>query len=215
MWRQTRIHGQIRSFSRAPCRGSLPRGRDFVTGDGDAGSGFRQIYFSGKSFQRAPGRKKVSLGDTLHVHCGLSGKRRLLNPWCPARPCVNVGLVQRRCWLDPEENLGATVAAIRRGARQGAQIVCLQELSARSTFAAKKSQKLGQWLQNEDAAAPRVRRGAKRPFSVRPALAWQPRAGSRRRLRLLWPQLRQAARPLLATPAPSDRWKEYWACRAC
>ena len=41
---------------------------------------------------------------------------------------VNVGLVQRRCSLDPEENLAATVATIHGAARQGAQIVCLQEL---------------------------------------------------------------------------------------
>src|SRR5580704_11228863 len=41
---------------------------------------------------------------------------------------VNVGLVQRRCSLDPEENLAVTLTAIREAARQGAQIVCLQEL---------------------------------------------------------------------------------------
>src|SRR6202521_4297607 len=41
---------------------------------------------------------------------------------------VNVGLVQRRCSLDPEENFAATLTAIRGAAKQGAQIVCLQEL---------------------------------------------------------------------------------------
>jgi N-carbamoylputrescine amidase len=39
-----------------------------------------------------------------------------------------VGLIQRKCSLDPAENLACTIAAIREAARRGAQIVCLQEL---------------------------------------------------------------------------------------
>jgi N-carbamoylputrescine amidase len=39
-----------------------------------------------------------------------------------------LGLVQRKCSLDPKENLAGTVAAIREGAKRGAQIICLQEL---------------------------------------------------------------------------------------
>jgi N-carbamoylputrescine amidase len=39
-----------------------------------------------------------------------------------------VGLVQMACGLDPEANLDRTVAKIREAARQGAQIVCTQEL---------------------------------------------------------------------------------------
>src|SRR3984957_17090036 len=39
-----------------------------------------------------------------------------------------VGLLQRRCSVDPQENLAATVAAIRDAAARGAQIVCTQEL---------------------------------------------------------------------------------------
>ncbi len=39
-----------------------------------------------------------------------------------------VGLLQRRCSVDPQENLAATVVAIRNAAARGAQIVCTQEL---------------------------------------------------------------------------------------
>src|ERR1700680_4275431 len=41
---------------------------------------------------------------------------------------VNVGRLQRRCSLHVEEKLAATLTSIRGAARQGAQIVCLQEL---------------------------------------------------------------------------------------
>src|SRR5579862_8922301 len=41
---------------------------------------------------------------------------------------LTIGLVQRRCSLDPAENLDATLRAIREAARSGAQIVCLEEL---------------------------------------------------------------------------------------
>jgi N-carbamoylputrescine amidase len=39
-----------------------------------------------------------------------------------------VGLVQRKCSLDPRENLAATISGIREAAGRGAQIVCLEEL---------------------------------------------------------------------------------------
>ena len=39
-----------------------------------------------------------------------------------------VGLIQRKCSLDPAENLARTMAAIREAAKRGAQIVCLGEL---------------------------------------------------------------------------------------
>lgn len=41
---------------------------------------------------------------------------------------VTLGLVQMRCTTDPEENLRKAIAGIAEAARQGAQIVCLQEL---------------------------------------------------------------------------------------
>ncbi len=41
---------------------------------------------------------------------------------------VVIGLLQRRCSLDPQENLSGTVAAIRQAAGRGAQIICTQEL---------------------------------------------------------------------------------------
>lgn len=44
----------------------------------------------------------------------------------PAR--VTLGLIQQRAGKDPDTNLSATVAAIKQAARDGAQIVCTQEL---------------------------------------------------------------------------------------
>ena len=40
----------------------------------------------------------------------------------------NIGLVQMRCGLDPRENLDKAAARVVEAAKQGAQIVCLQEL---------------------------------------------------------------------------------------
>ena len=39
-----------------------------------------------------------------------------------------IGLVQMRCSETPEENLERAVAGIREAARQGAAVVCTQEL---------------------------------------------------------------------------------------
>ena len=39
-----------------------------------------------------------------------------------------VGLIQRKCSLNAQDNLARTIAAIREAAKRGAQIVCLQEL---------------------------------------------------------------------------------------
>ncbi len=39
-----------------------------------------------------------------------------------------VGLIQRKCSLDPRENLATAIAGIREAAARGAQIICLQEL---------------------------------------------------------------------------------------
>src|SRR6516164_8048495 len=39
-----------------------------------------------------------------------------------------LGLVQMRCEADPDANLERAVTAVHRAARNGAQIVCLQEL---------------------------------------------------------------------------------------
>src|ERR1700686_1953557 len=41
---------------------------------------------------------------------------------------LTVGLVQRRCSLDPAENLATAISGIREAAKRGAQIVCLEEL---------------------------------------------------------------------------------------
>jgi len=41
---------------------------------------------------------------------------------------VNVGLIQAACTPDPAANLKKTLAAVERAAKQGAQIICTQEL---------------------------------------------------------------------------------------
>jgi len=41
---------------------------------------------------------------------------------------LTIGLLQRKCSLDPAENLARTSDAIREAAKRGAQIVCLEEL---------------------------------------------------------------------------------------
>jgi N-carbamoylputrescine amidase len=49
-----------------------------------------------------------------------------MNP--PRADTFTLGLVQMRCEADPEANLERALTGIRRAARDGAQIVCLQEL---------------------------------------------------------------------------------------
>ncbi len=46
----------------------------------------------------------------------------------PQANSFTVGLVQMRCSLDPAENLDRALQGIHRAARQGAQIICTQEL---------------------------------------------------------------------------------------
>ena len=41
---------------------------------------------------------------------------------------LTIGLLQRKCSVDPAANLGRTTEAIRDAAKRGAQIVCLEEL---------------------------------------------------------------------------------------
>jgi N-carbamoylputrescine amidase len=41
---------------------------------------------------------------------------------------LTIGLIQRKCSLDPAENLARTIDAIRNAAGRGAQIICTQEL---------------------------------------------------------------------------------------
>src|SRR6202167_1938562 len=41
---------------------------------------------------------------------------------------LTVGLIQRKCSTDPEENLARAVTAIREAAQRGAQVICLEEL---------------------------------------------------------------------------------------
>ncbi len=49
-----------------------------------------------------------------------------MNPALPKT--VKIGLVQSACSPDPDANLAKTVAAIAAAAKQGAQIICTQEL---------------------------------------------------------------------------------------
>src|SRR5258708_14648219 len=46
----------------------------------------------------------------------------------PASSAINVGLIQTSCSADPKANLKKTLAAVERAAKQGAQIICTQEL---------------------------------------------------------------------------------------
>jgi N-carbamoylputrescine amidase len=55
---------------------------------------------------------------------------------------VVIGLVQMRCTDDPAANLGAAVERIAEAARQGAQIVCLQELFGSRYFCQTEDQRL-------------------------------------------------------------------------
>src|SRR5262245_7634798 len=41
---------------------------------------------------------------------------------------VKLGLLQSRCGPDPDENVEKTLASAAKAARQGAQIICTQEL---------------------------------------------------------------------------------------
>ena len=45
----------------------------------------------------------------------------------PAR-VVKLGLIQSACTTDPAQNLKKTLALVEQAARQGAQIICTQEL---------------------------------------------------------------------------------------
>jgi N-carbamoylputrescine amidase len=53
----------------------------------------------------------------------------VLDPLPPARPhVVNIGLIQTSCSESPDENLKKTLAQAEKLARDGAQIICTQEL---------------------------------------------------------------------------------------
>src|ERR1043165_1926482 len=53
----------------------------------------------------------------------------VLEPLPPKKPqVVNVGLIQTTCSEDPKENLQKTLAQAERLAKDGAQIICTQEL---------------------------------------------------------------------------------------
>ena len=53
----------------------------------------------------------------------------------PSRPALRVGAVQERWHPDPDEHRAALAAGIRTAAREGAKIVCLQELTLSEYFA--------------------------------------------------------------------------------
>jgi N-carbamoylputrescine amidase len=64
---------------------------------------------------------------------GVSGSPARVRP--SDRAPLRLGLVQERWRPDPEEHLAALEAGIRRAAREGARIVCLQELTLSRYFA--------------------------------------------------------------------------------
>src|ERR1051326_3199004 len=45
-----------------------------------------------------------------------------------AESIINVGLIQAACSADPAANLSKTLTAAERAAKEGAQIICTQEL---------------------------------------------------------------------------------------
>ena len=47
---------------------------------------------------------------------------------------VNVGLIQMGCTNDKQANLDKTIEQIRKTAKAGAQVICLQELFASTYF---------------------------------------------------------------------------------
>jgi len=53
----------------------------------------------------------------------------------PERPSLRIGAVQQRWHPDPEEHAAALEAGIEKAATQGAQLVCLQELTLSPYFA--------------------------------------------------------------------------------
>jgi N-carbamoylputrescine amidase len=53
----------------------------------------------------------------------------------PRRPLFRIAAVQERWHPDPEEHAGALAAGIRRAASEGAELICLQELTLTRYFA--------------------------------------------------------------------------------
>ena len=53
-----------------------------------------------------------------------------------------IGLVQMACGLDPDANLDHAAGKIREAAKQGAQIVCLQELFRSQYFCREENARL-------------------------------------------------------------------------
>ncbi len=66
---------------------------------------------------------------------GLDAPRSLARKRPPVRPSFRVGAVQERWHPDPGEHEGALEAGIALAAREGAQLVCLQELTLNRYFA--------------------------------------------------------------------------------
>jgi N-carbamoylputrescine amidase len=75
----------------------------------------------------------VSDGDLLVLTAGPLDSPARTRP--PARPRFRVGAVQERWRPDPAEQREALASGIRRAAQEGAQLVCLQELTLSRYFA--------------------------------------------------------------------------------
>src|SRR5271168_703339 len=78
---------------------------------------------------KAPATPDVVLVTALGPHVSLARTRP------PRRAPFRIGAVQQRWHPDPEEHTGALEAGIRLAAAQGAELVCLQELTLSRYFA--------------------------------------------------------------------------------
>src|SRR5271156_4160744 len=78
---------------------------------------------------KAPATPDVVLVTALGPHVSLARTRP------PRRAPFRIGAVQQRWHPDPEEHAGALEAGIRLAAAQGAELVCLQELTLSRYFA--------------------------------------------------------------------------------
>ena len=60
----------------------------------------------------------------------MAGMKSPLRPASSTSTTVRIGLVQSACTADREANIARAIAGIAEAAKQGAQVVCLQELFA-------------------------------------------------------------------------------------
>jgi N-carbamoylputrescine amidase len=68
-------------------------------------------------------------------------------PPTPTEPTIRVGLIQAACGPDPAANLNKTLAAVERAAKEGAQIICTQELFRSQYFCQAEDHGFFEWAE--------------------------------------------------------------------